>query len=490
MFLMHTSGHNWGGDFSLYIMQAMGIVQGTTDSVIRANFFTSGGGNFGPIVYPWGFPILLAPVFNAYGLSMPAFKVYEAVFYILFLFTIYKGYAYTHSLKHRLLLLSLFAFNPILLRFSDNVLSDIPFLFFSTLTVFFIGQTVVRKEIVFSRVIDALLLGVLIFCASIIRTNGILLIVLLALVKCIDFVFFKPNAKAQIQGIKTIQPIINVICATIPFIVFFSLNILLEVALPDGSHSHLNYLNDVTLQTLTQNAIYYAYLPSEFFLARGKSLFSIIPFAVYGASLILFFFGIKSRLNRDYHIILYILLTLALYIIWPGTQGIRFIFPILPFFISIAFSGIDVIAVKFSHLFAQNRFKDVIHIILIAIVLVYSSASTYLAYSNIKNNRETTSGPYSRDAVQLFSFIKSNTSSTDVIIFFKPRVMRLYTDRNALRYNPNTPVSSSKNGEYFVLNKESETFDNYPFLNESAMVFDNSSFSVYQTSSLDTKTSF
>jgi hypothetical protein len=66
-----TNGHNWGDDFSAYIMQAKSIIELNPRSFIEANRFTVENSSypFGTIVPPWGFPVLLTPFYAVFGLK-------------------------------------------------------------------------------------------------------------------------------------------------------------------------------------------------------------------------------------------------------------------------------------------------------------------------------------------------------------------------------------------------------------------------------------
>ena len=70
MFASHRAGHWWGDDWALYIRQAEGLLHGDPGRVIDENRFTvemSRGAAFSPPLYPWGFPIILAPFIAVVG---------------------------------------------------------------------------------------------------------------------------------------------------------------------------------------------------------------------------------------------------------------------------------------------------------------------------------------------------------------------------------------------------------------------------------------
>ena len=80
-------GHNWGGDFSAYIMQAKSINQFSTNEFIKKNRITieQSSTRIGPVAYPWGFPIMLAPIYATFGLHLFALKMVGVLSYLGFL---------------------------------------------------------------------------------------------------------------------------------------------------------------------------------------------------------------------------------------------------------------------------------------------------------------------------------------------------------------------------------------------------------------------
>ena len=76
-----------------------------------------------------------------------------------------------------------------------TILSDIPFLLFSTSGVILIGRVVIQRRPIISFPIDYMLLGVILCIAFLIRNNGVLLIVLVALTQFIYAVFGKEGGE-------------------------------------------------------------------------------------------------------------------------------------------------------------------------------------------------------------------------------------------------------------------------------------------------------
>ena len=118
-FSVLTIGHNWGGDFSAYIMQAKSIVEGEMRSFLTRNTFTvvQSSSPMGPTAYPWGFPLLAAPVILAFGTHLIVLKAINVLFFSLFLICAFVLFAKRLSFISTILVISLFAFNPVMLAF-------------------------------------------------------------------------------------------------------------------------------------------------------------------------------------------------------------------------------------------------------------------------------------------------------------------------------------------------------------------------------------
>src|SRR5688572_22897916 len=88
--LQISEGHQWG-DFALYLLQAKAIVDSSMESLLALNTFSVSNSNIptGPNLYPWGFPLLLAPVYYFFGFNVYAFKVYLIFIFGLILLAIF-----------------------------------------------------------------------------------------------------------------------------------------------------------------------------------------------------------------------------------------------------------------------------------------------------------------------------------------------------------------------------------------------------------------
>lgn len=120
----HTS-HDWGDDFAQYIHQAGNIVAGIPQS--QTGFVYSQQNYIGPQAYPAGFPMLLAPLYALCGNNMVVFTSFISLLYILAGLLMLIFYRRYFSWITAGILAIIFLYNPQMILFKREVMSDIPF---------------------------------------------------------------------------------------------------------------------------------------------------------------------------------------------------------------------------------------------------------------------------------------------------------------------------------------------------------------------------
>jgi hypothetical protein len=142
---------------------------------------------------------------------------------------------------------------------------------------------------------------------------------------------------------------------------------------------------------------------------------------------------------------------MILLVTWPAWQGPRFIFPLLPIFIYFVFQGMNFIIHKIpekGRVWTQRAVTG-FWVIIIGIFLFQSSAE---AYQNLKADRQPSSA-FDSYSMDMYEFIRENTAPDSVIVFFKPRAMRLFTDRDSYMV---LTCNELTRGDYVVINKLAE----------------------------------
>ena len=422
-----NDGHGWGGDFASYIMQAESLLSGTVDNFIQHNTFTitQSDIDFAPIAYPWGYPLLITPVIHFFGINLLGIKILSILFYALFLVVLFFLFEKRLSVLDNFILLAIFALNPLLLSFPNYILSDIPFLFFSTLSLLLIDRFCRKTSSSSQHLLRRFIIGIVLFFTFFIRTSGLILFLS----------FFAYELLAKPRKITFLR--------ILPYFSFFLFFIISFLFLPNGEKSHLLFYKDISQITIRQNIEYYAILGSSFFRRTPNAL------AIYYLISLFFFMGIVKKCRENLLFIIYSIFTLALYIFWPFQQGIRFLFSILPIFIYFAIEGTKAV---FSYFPLQKTgWGRVIHSgFWLFIIFSFATASVPSA-KRVFASKPIAKGPYDEVSSEMFQYITQNTSSDSIIAFYKPRVMRLRTGRDALMIKK---CEHLERGDYMVRNTE------------------------------------
>ncbi len=425
-----TRGHQWGDDFAWYILQAKSVWNGTTNEFIQQSAFTNDQSTtyVGPLAYPWGYPLLLIPSYVIKGIHPLALKLPALFFYGGFLVCLYLLMKTRLSQAESLLLVSLFAFNPLLLQFLDQILSDIPYLFFSTLSLWLITKDGSRSAQ------QNILIGVSIFLVTFLRATGILLLVCFLIVE-----FFKLiNQRADWGTVKQILLGSSIVCVS-----FILLWIASSVLFPGGGGSYLSQYAGLSVDKIRNSIAAYFNVYSLFFGQAAGWRY------LYYALVVFFLIGAGTRWREDLFFLLFFVLWMVVHIAYPYWQGPRYIFPLLPIFIYFTFQGMKFVIQKLPEKHAQIGYNTLYGFwSLITIIFLFNSGLN--AYINLQHDRAI-NGPFDQYSNEVYKYIRENTPANSVIIFFKPRVMVLMTDHRTIM---STECSRMLKGDYLVLSRK------------------------------------
>lgn len=404
-------GHEWGDDFAWYILQAKSILNGTTEEFMRQSEFTNTQSttHVGPLAYPWGYPLILVPVYALRGISPLGLKLPGLFFYAGFLICLYMLTKNSLTRTECLILVSLFAFNPMLIQFEDQILSDIPFLFFSTLALALMVQDNKRGRLQYA------LIGLVVFLTTFIRATGILLLGSLLIVEF--FRLWRNIGNREI--VKEI--ILNSFTACFVFAALWVVNLLL---FPNGGESYLSQYAGLTLGTVKGFAVSYFNVFALFFGRTQGWTF------LYYVLFIFFLLGAWVRRKDETIFIYFTVLWMLVHITYPYWQGARYIFPILPIFIYFTFWGIKTITARLpaKYQFAGERLHYGFWILIAGIFLFTASANAAI---NLQGGRDI-GGPFDPLSIEVYDYIKEKTPADSIVVFFKPRVMILMTGHDTI----------------------------------------------------------
>lgn len=400
----------WGDDFAQYIAQAANLARGQ-DMSQTGYIYNRYTPALGPKAYPPGFPVLLAPVYALFGLDIRAFQVEILILQLLALVVAYLLFRREVSPQTALILLIMMGLSPYLINFKRDVMSDVPFMLFCIGFLLWVEWRRERSEF---RHTDALIAALIAFLCYLIRTVGFATLAALAVSDLL---------RTRRLSRFTIWTIIYVIPMVIVGRLLFG----------GGQESYLDQFANYDPITPAWNLYWYVLGALNPFMAGPTISFTQylgIPF-LWAASIILIIYGVYRR-GRQSNLLLelFFVFYIAIILIWPSWQEMRFLYPVVPLFLLYAGFGLEGILAWISRRISPQVMKAGALLIGLGILAIYSVRSVDV----IREETLLESGPYTPSAQSLFAFVREQTAPEAVFIFYKPRALALYTDRHSSTY--------------------------------------------------------
>jgi hypothetical protein len=398
-FINNIHSHDWGGDFAMYIKQAQNIVLGVPQTD-NNYIFNPENAVLGPKTYPIGFPLLLAPVYAAFGNDISAFIDLMAVLAVLF------GLMVFILLRDRVhwgvaLVVALgISYHTTLLFFKREVMADIPFALFALLGLFAVD----RKQ--------WWIAGLALLLAALTKSVGVTLLI------AVGFLLF---VQQQAAGKKDFTSLLKHPIARLLLVVaagyFLLSNVIFQT---DSSEGYGSVWSDFELSTvLTKNLKYYFEFLRWFLFDTINE--KPIGTLVTGLFLALAFLGWAMAAYKklgafEVWFPVYVLVLLA----YPyHASGLRFLLPAIPLlfvYVATVFGSVN------------KRFKPAL-VLLAAVPFLFTfQRSAEL----VKDWPKDVDGPQSPHAMEMLDYVRTNTPKDAIILFSKPRVLALYTDRQSI----------------------------------------------------------
>jgi hypothetical protein len=293
--------------------------------------------------------------------------------------------------------------NPYFWEIKDQVLTDLPFLLFVYPALFLINRAYESSPSKTPHPAYAGLTGILISLAYGMRVIGIILLPCLLIH---DYIRTKRISRFAVTA----------------SLVSVSL-IILQSVFVRASESYLAIIS------LKPSVIYgnIGLSIRGLYLVWENGASDLLAIALFVVLCALAALGYRARVkNRVTSFEIFAVLYLASIIVSPLVIVRRYVIPLIPLFIFYVFTGIAK-----SALLRRKRIERVAaSAIIIAILISYAGKYAREDFGPIQPGIGT------ETASELFSFIKSDTESSDAFIFWKPRALALFTGRRASGYHP------------------------------------------------------
>jgi hypothetical protein len=463
-YLLNASGrHDWGGDFSMYIMNAINIVKGTPYSQ-TGYIYNPDVAFYGPPAYPPVFPLMLSPFISIWGINLQVLKLPGIFCFIgVLIFLNNKILPKNLSLVSKFICLIGLGLYPFFFFLSESIISDFPFLLLSYIALNRINNQLAHSAKESLNWVQYLVTGFLIYLAYGTRSVGLILLP-------VAFLF------SLLQNKKITTSLVVIFCVALLLIVGQSLLIPQTGAYFDQFPKSLSGI----ISTILKSIWYYLALFVGIFSIKNFTVQLIVFLIMVGG----FILGLIIRFKKGISSFdLFYLIYLALLLIWPSYQDWRFLVPIIPLYFLYITEGFDRL---FDSIQLSWLRKTLPYIMLSCLIIFY--ASTYIvAFPRPISDIEK------KETNEIFQFIRTETNSDDVILFFKPRVLVLFTQRKSVAIaipspNGDTLERMKELGVSIVILRLNYAFEDQPELSQLIsthlgnfqLLFENPEFRVYR----------
>lgn len=448
LFLNLKSSHDWGDDFAQYLIEAQNINNNlpvnTTGFIENPNYI------LGPNCYPPGLPLIIAATTSdILGLNILMSLFLLLTGYLTFLL-LNKWFHFPPALVLSLIVV----YNPLCLNFKNEILSDLPFSFFTML--FFVVYLSDNKKIwvlVFSGLILALA----------VNTRYVGWVLFFALIGEIAFktlVRYFKNHKKDFAYLKQQAWIV---------FSFFIFHLIIYFAFPVTIKYYDNPKVISLFERISINANYnYAVLKYFFSCFEEGFLNYVVSYGIVFTSLIgmiLFIFKPDSR-KPEILILFFFGYVASVLIHQYSDTGFRLLLPVIPVILFFAAYALFVILVIIPY-------KQYIVFSLGLLVLFCYKQN---AVKILKSTNEI-DGPYSQEATEVFDYIKNKTPLNSSILFAKPRALTYFTGRKTCVNTEGSNVGNIKNEvttfnpEYFLISEEITDDSTKTFISKNSSGF-------------------
>jgi hypothetical protein len=401
-------GHNWDGDYALYVMQARNLADGTPYA--DTNYIANPDNAIHPALYPPGLPLLLAPVYKVFGLDLDVMKGVGIAAFAAWLFVFALIARRFLPAGIALAATGLMGVHPYFWELKDTIYAAFPFLLF-TYAALLCAQTSTEEQV--SRSTRRwMLLGVVIFVAFAYST------------RTVAIVLFPVIAAATLYRTRSIlsAPLGALLIAA-------GLIAAISAWLPSDTGTYLAYFDQFSLREIARAGIDYALATGQL-VQTGVLGPPILQRAALFVFLILVAVGFIAKLRES--VTMYEVFTAAygaLLLIYPVRfETERYSLPLWPLLLLYALKGAVVLG-EITLAPARRRYAPIA--VAAALLGLYGVAYAGKDFSPIAN---PATGPI---ADQMYDAVRRLTTPDSILLSRKPTIIGLFTERKSATWPRN-----------------------------------------------------
>lgn len=480
-----SPGHDWGDDFALYLRQAQALVRGDVAEAIETNRRTIEGSSwhsFSPVAYPWGLPLLLAPLYAWRGLDFAAFKgvmiASHALFLLCYMRVVARRAGGVGAIACGLLLATSLAY----VDGTDRVLSDLPSLAFVGASLCWLDVVRERDGLLRGKGLGPLLLlGLLVGCSySIRREAGIALEAAVLVAQGAELLAARRRSLGA--GLPAAAPDWARLLA--PHAAFLAPVLLLELVLPSV---HLVRDPNLGLTQVAANLAWYPRILAQQvglvdFGSRdwGSGLGAVAAPLLLGGFVALAVAGIAVRLasrpREDAPLVAYLLVVAGILAVLPYHEH-RYLFSVTPLLACFAWQGAVAVGMRLSRAASgpagvapgesetpggmekleapRPALARLLPVLLFLPLVLGNAADTgRLLRDRVHGLRSAAiSGPEQPDSREMLAEVRARVAPDETVSFFRARAMNLFAERQSFQLLKTEQILARAN--WYVMAKRS-----------------------------------
>ncbi|MEQ1700628.1 MAG: hypothetical protein ABMA25_10975 [Ilumatobacteraceae bacterium] len=410
---LHRTGHSWGDDFTLYLRQSKSLLDGNVGQVIADNHFNVDNAakpGFSPYVYPWGWPLLLAPFHRLCGLDYARLKLVEVACFVGFLVAFH---AVIRRRMQQWVAFGTVAFVGTTLAYLQHtgfLVSELPYMLFVGITLWYLDRLRHEQPLDAATRRQLILLGLLAMFVFNIRREGLAIVAAIGVAQLLDL-------RGRWRQVSWQQ-------VATPFVSFVVSVVLLQFMLPSalapeyadsGLHQTWRKLGDSFRTSFVRQL--------GFESLAGIGLLSVV---------LLVLAGVVARMwkapRTDAPLLVFALGSLTIVGMIPAVAD-RYTMAVTPFAVYFAVQAIAAVPLPRT----AGPWLAVAVVGLLSLVHVTELPSTVSEAQAFNDSGQVQDGPEAPYAQAAFAAVRTYTHQDDVVAFFKARALTFYTNRRAVQ---------------------------------------------------------
>jgi len=408
-------GLPWGDDFAMYLMHARNLATGTPYSA-TGYVYNAARPDIGPPSYPPLFPVMIAPVIAATGFNTYLLKTEVALCFLAALWMIYLYVRRQVPAPYAAAIVAVMGFSPYCWQLRDNITSDMPFLLLLFLTYNRLAESDKTR---WASVANSFVTGILIYLCFACRVAGIVVLPSLVAYEVIRRLRNHGSGTHSGWCMRNARPVAPLHGMWISGGVALG-GIILQVLM---LRSETEYAQGVGLSraVMFRHLREYVWsLRNDWFHLSGVA--GWVALAIVGLlGLVGYFLVVRRALSA---MEIFVAAYAAMVALWATDQDLRFLLPLIPLWLMYA-------SVAIVHLRGLGFRKISFGLIATAFLIFAAGDANY--YLRVRDVRAP-GGTNDEGFVGIARFVRDTTPADATIIFSKPRLLALVSDRKSAIY--------------------------------------------------------